>query len=432
MKKLVSAVLMVMTFVFLFSSAASFAYAPDVNADEPSSSAVESGKCGNNAYWSYSADGTLTISGTGETYTFNYYQGQMPWLLAGCEPIKKIVVEEGITFISEHLFYNLTALKEVSLPESLIYLWSYAFSGDTALEYISIPRNVREIGRYCFSGCTSLKHIEFEGDRALFLNGVFYGCTSLESIRFPGQMGYVGHEAFKYCRNLKTVYLSSVTNVEYGAFAYCDSLTDVYYPGSKDAWDKIEKPKYNDPAFSNEQLWKADIHYYYKYNFMPHCKVSELKYSVYAYTGKPVKPSFDVYTASGTKLTKGKHYTVKYTDNVKCGEATVMVIGMGKYYGTKYFTFRINYRKVQDLKIIGSTGTTAKISWKPSSGAVEYEVKVGANSKYTAGNTFTVTGLDPYKQQKIWVYPIHLETDPQTGEEVRVWGTGAYVLTNAN
>lgn len=428
MNKLRSVFLIVLAFVFLFSSAVSSAYAPKVGAAEPASAAAASGKCGDDAYWSYTADGVLTISGKGATY--NYSPDDTPWVVADCRPIRKIVVEEGITDIGQSAFAGLSAVRDVSLPSSLTQIGGCVFSGDSGLEFISIPENVGWIGDNAFSGCTSLKNIEFKGDKACFFEKTFYYCTSLESITLPGGMRSIGFEAFKFCKNLKTVYLSSITYVSPGAFAYCNSITDVYYPGSRGSWDEIKKISYF-TEYSNDSIWNANIHYYHKYNYLPHCNI-KLKYNVYAYTGKQVKPSVEVYTAAGTKLTKGKHFTVKYFNNVDCGIATVEVTGIGKYYGKKTYAFRINYRKVEDLKIVSSTDTTATISWKPSSGAVKYKVVYRTDSSYTTDCRFTVTGIDPNVQRKIWVYPIHLETDPQTGEEIEIKGTGNYVLTNAN
>lgn len=50
------------------------------------------------------------------------------------------------------------------------------------------------------------------------------------------------------CRN-------SVTNIGYGAFYNCKSLTDVYYSGTEEQWNKIEFDEYN------EELLNAKIHF---------------------------------------------------------------------------------------------------------------------------------------------------------------------------
>ena len=85
-----------------------------------------SGTCGKNLTWQY--DGitkTLTISGTGEMYSYNMTAGSgvtarmlAPW--RENETIKntleKVVVEDGVTSISSYSFYGCPMLKEVVLP----------------------------------------------------------------------------------------------------------------------------------------------------------------------------------------------------------------------------------------------------------------------------------------------------------------------------
>ena len=60
----------------------------------------------------------------------------------------------------------------------------------------------------------------------------------------------------------------------------------------------------------------------------------------YKYTGKGIMPAVTV-KMNDTKLKKGTHYTVRYTNNKKVGTATITITGKGKYYGTKTKTFKI-------------------------------------------------------------------------------------------
>ena len=99
-----------------------------------------SNKCGDNAEWSLSEDGTLTITGEG---TLN---NQKPW---DGETIKKIVIEEGITEIPDGLFQYNEEVKELQLPESLKSIGEYAFEG-CGLKGIIIPASVETIGEYAF------------------------------------------------------------------------------------------------------------------------------------------------------------------------------------------------------------------------------------------------------------------------------------------
>ncbi|MBQ0027133.1 MAG: hypothetical protein KBS96_00880 [Lachnospiraceae bacterium] len=65
------------------------------------------------------------------------------------------------------------------------------------------------------------------------------------------------------------------------------------------------------------------------------------------YDGDPYEPVLNLYVGT-TPLTDKVDYTVTYTKNVNVGTATAKVTGIGKYTGTKNFTFKITQYKVTD------------------------------------------------------------------------------------
>ena len=103
-----------------------------------------SGTFGNGLKWKATNDGTLTISGSGAmpdyTATLLYDTDvRPPWLRIQNE-IQAIVIEDGITYISEHSFYEMPNLKTVRMADS-----------------------VTAIGKRAFGGCTNLKFVYFDG-----------------------------------------------------------------------------------------------------------------------------------------------------------------------------------------------------------------------------------------------------------------------------
>lgn len=88
----------------------------------------------------------------------------------------------------------------------------------------------------------------------------------------------------------------------------------------------------------------------------------------YTYNGKACKPKVKV-TYNGTSLKSGTHYTVKYSDNVNAGTATVQVTGKGKYCGSVKLRFKIG-KAAQKLKassvnvVMGSGLVSVKASAK--------------------------------------------------------------------
>jgi len=66
----------------------------------------KSGNCGDNAVWSLSSDGVLTISGSGdmENYRYPFKPG---WIELN---VKSVVIENGITSIANNAFSGCSAL----------------------------------------------------------------------------------------------------------------------------------------------------------------------------------------------------------------------------------------------------------------------------------------------------------------------------------
>ena len=115
-------------------------------------SAVEvSGKCGDGVYYTFDeSTGLLTISGDGEvSYEFFGWNSI----------IKTVLIETGVTGISDSVFYDCTGLTSITIPDSVTSIGRSAFSGCTGLTSITIPDSVTSIGNYAFSGCTGLTTI---------------------------------------------------------------------------------------------------------------------------------------------------------------------------------------------------------------------------------------------------------------------------------
>ena len=232
-------------------------------------SSNHSGICGANLEWTLSG-GTLTISGEGVMYDYEYYS-TAPWSELD---ITEIVVEDGVTSIGDSAFYYCTSLASVAIPDSVTRIGDSAFSKCTSLTSVAIPDSVTSIDYGAFSYCTSLTSVAIPdsvtsiGDFAFgscsSLTSVaipdsvtsigdyaFDCCTSLTSVAIPDSVTSIGECAFRSCTSLTSVAIpDSVTSIGEGAFYDCDSLTDVYYSGSEAQWNSIYIEGYNQPLTS--------------------------------------------------------------------------------------------------------------------------------------------------------------------------------------
>ena len=92
------------------------------------SSAIEAGTrgiCGKNLIWTLDDDGTLTISGTGEMKSYPQVQN-LPWFNYR-KRIKNVVIDFGVTSISERIFWNCKSLSKITISDSVTSIGERAF-----------------------------------------------------------------------------------------------------------------------------------------------------------------------------------------------------------------------------------------------------------------------------------------------------------------
>ena len=169
------------------------------------------GTIGDNLKWTFTDDGTLTISGTGEMEHADGNSGYA-W---GTDNhtldrslIKKVVVEEGVTSLGEYIFWDCSSLTEVKLSNSLTTL-----------------------RKECFKHCTALKSITLPDNISMIDESAFEECNALETVTFPKSLKEVSTKAFYNC-NLKKVDLSQtqVETIGMGTFAHNAQCEEVYLP----------------------------------------------------------------------------------------------------------------------------------------------------------------------------------------------------------
>lgn len=241
-----------------------------------------SGTCGDNLTWSLNTAGTLTITGTGAMWNYEWCQdgdtvySSAPW--AGLE-ITDIALDEGITRIGNCAFLDCrTIFAPLSLPSTLQEIGDAAFSGCYGLYgELYLPESINAIGAYAFQGCEGLTGaLNLPSGISYIGSAVFNGCSGLTgTISIPKNVQYIGDWAFRDCIGFtgKLVVPSNVVVIdEYafagcagieqaeipadlqligeGAFEDCASLADVYYAGSLNQWNQISIGANNAPLLN--------------------------------------------------------------------------------------------------------------------------------------------------------------------------------------
>lgn len=195
---------------------------------------VAEGNCYNSTAltWTFTDDGTLTISGEGElpdTPT----PAQIPWS-AYADQIKKIVVAEGVTAVGEGAFYWCSAAEEVVLPESVTAIGDWAFGHCQALKSIVLPKNLEAIGANAFRDCIALSEIVIPDGVTTLGEAAFRDCKALQSANLPASLTTLERQIFMDCTALESAIVipEGITAVPEAVFYQCEKLSGVTIPST--------------------------------------------------------------------------------------------------------------------------------------------------------------------------------------------------------
>ena len=250
---------------------------PDLDMDAILSSfgtAATSGDFGENncLHWEVStgvlSGKTLTISGTGAMPDFDFPEGNLaPWWnyealgmltsfgnfkLEG--ELKKVVIQDGVTNVSNYALFFLPAATQITLPESVTSIGRYGIAlcaklkgislpkavtgiGDFGLAgnnftSISLPDGLQTLGRGAFDACASLSGMTLPAAITAVPDKCFNDCTKLLTVDYKGEVTAIGERAFEGCKSLtKAPIPAAVTALGNSAFNGCIALTDVTLPG---------------------------------------------------------------------------------------------------------------------------------------------------------------------------------------------------------
>jgi hypothetical protein len=207
-----------------------------------------SGTCGANLSWSY-ANGTLTISGSGDMYDYPVYDTPassqcMPWY-SYKDSITTLNIQEGVTSIGACAFWGCKNLTSVTTPSSLKSIGFAAFADCTSIQEVNIKSGM--IGESAFIRCTALKKATIGSGVTAMGISAFENCNALEAVYISDVAAWCAIDFGGYLANplqlAKHLYLnnskvtsltipSGVTAIRDYAFEYCADLTSVTVPSS--------------------------------------------------------------------------------------------------------------------------------------------------------------------------------------------------------
>ena len=192
------------------------------------SAEVYSGSCGENVSYSLDTEtGVLSITGTGAMRDY-ISPNDIPWY-SQRSSIKTAEVADGVTTLSQFVFYECSSITSVVIPKSVTSIGQYAFFSCPGLVSISvesgnskydsrndcnaiietstgtlivgcknttIPSSVTSIGQYSFAGCSGLTSVTIPNSVTSIGQYAFAMCSNLAKINIPSSVTFIGSEAF--------------------------------------------------------------------------------------------------------------------------------------------------------------------------------------------------------------------------------------------
>ncbi len=339
----------------LLSVALMFSIMPSGYMKADAAAETGGGTCGaegneENVKWSYDGEGTLTISGMGEMADFE--QDESPWYKFRTKTTK-IIIEDGITSIGRYSFCNFGlvdkiiypkdslkhigyrafayngALRNITIPESVTMIDTAAYYACCALEEVRIPGGVSAISEYTFWACYELKNIVLEEGVSEIRSGAFGGDLILQRIELPGTITKIAANAFEAS--------GSRSLVVYGKTEYAREFADV------NEWAYVD-------VANVYHLENADIRMGNRY----------------LYTGQEVTPVPQIiYHMDGNDVTlyPESDFKLEYSNNIECGTASIMIMGLGCYTGNRELTYDIFQPASNDYGTCGAEGNEGDVIW---------------------------------------------------------------------
>jgi len=143
---------------------------------------IETGRVGDNVYYSLRKDGKAILTGTGDIWEYgeNTVRGNSPFY--SNKALKNMTIENGVTSLTDKFFFD-TIMHVLTVPESVVsvgvsvceesdvavayyggeVIGERMFRNDDALIMISMTKNVRKISDNAFSGCVNLLSATYDG-----------------------------------------------------------------------------------------------------------------------------------------------------------------------------------------------------------------------------------------------------------------------------
>ena len=199
--------------------------------------------------------GAFVASGICEIVLPDTVESIAAFAFAGCANLERVTVSSALKNMDEGVFAECRMLKEfvanedneafeavdgILYSEDLTTLVAYPpAKPDMAFQ---IPYSVDAVGNFAFYDCDNLNYIYLHNTIDSVGIRAFFDCSSVVNIDIPYGVKEFGDGALGSCDAMVSITIpNSIEKLGSDVFMWNVSLRDIYFDGSLEEWDQIEK-----------------------------------------------------------------------------------------------------------------------------------------------------------------------------------------------
>ena len=144
---------------------------------------------------------------------------------AWCENLQIVEFQSGLKGVASDAFDKVSWFDELNKKEEPVILGTMVYCCPKNAVRVVLPEGVEYISQRAFADCENLESVVLPHTLAGIGDYAFSNCAALREIAFPPHMRYLGNRAFEYCERLNAVSLSgTIDRIFPEAFWSCSSL----------------------------------------------------------------------------------------------------------------------------------------------------------------------------------------------------------------
>ena len=162
------------------------------------------------------------------------------WVFGNNETIESLVIPDSVTEIGESAFFDCGKLLSVDFGEGLEHIGEAAFDGCEKLGNFTLPDSLLTLGEWAFGSNDAITEVTVPDKVKVISVGAFSYCKALKTVNLGAGVETIGQQSFDSTGLTEIIIPDNVTTVDLRAFQECKELkTAVIGDGVTTVGDKI-------------------------------------------------------------------------------------------------------------------------------------------------------------------------------------------------